>query len=80
LTLKTVAMFNLLLRLLLPLVLSTTVVAAPTIEADQGDFYPVKPPAIPLAVKSPYLSAWLKAGQNGGNGGYLAGSWPTHWT
>ncbi|KAL2868411.1 glutaminase GtaA [Aspergillus lucknowensis] len=42
-------------------------------------FSPARPPAIPLAVKSPYLSAWISAGRNGGNGGYLAGEWPTFW-
>ncbi|KAH6642116.1 hypothetical protein C7974DRAFT_95565 [Boeremia exigua] len=44
--------------------------------AAQSTFTPVRPPSIPLAVKSPYLSAWLPAGINGGNGGYLAGQWP----
>jgi len=42
-------------------------------------FYPLLPPAIPLAVKSPYLSAWLATGQEGGNGGYLAGRWAQFW-
>ncbi|KAL3453954.1 hypothetical protein BJX65DRAFT_301757 [Aspergillus insuetus] len=45
----------------------------------QSTFSPARPPAIPLAVKSPYLSTWLSAGSNGGNGGYLAGEWPTFW-
>jgi hypothetical protein len=48
--------------------------------ARRSTFTPVKPPAIPLAVKSPYLSAWIRAGDDGGNGGYLAGRWPIHWT
>lgn len=39
-------------------------------------FSPARPPALPLAVKSPYLSAWLPAGSNDGNGGYLPGQWP----
>lgn len=43
-------------------------------------FSPARPPAIPLAVKSPYLSTWLEAGNDGGNGGYLAGQWPSFWT
>jgi Domain of unknown function (DUF5127)/Domain of unknown function (DUF4965)/Domain of unknown function (DUF1793)/Domain of unknown function (DUF4964) len=34
---------------------------------------PLRPPAIPLVVRSPYLSTWL-AGDN------LPGSWPTFWT
>ncbi|RAH45891.1 glutaminase GtaA [Aspergillus brunneoviolaceus CBS 621.78] len=42
-------------------------------------FSPARPPALPLAVKSPYLSTWLAAGSDGGNGGYLAGEWPTFW-
>lgn len=42
-------------------------------------FYPLLPPAIPLAVGSPYLSAWLATGQEGGNGGYLAGRWAQFW-
>ncbi|KAL6237071.1 hypothetical protein BDW75DRAFT_249538 [Aspergillus navahoensis] len=42
-------------------------------------FSPARPPALPLAVKSPYLSTWLPAGSDGGNGGYLAGEWPTFW-
>ena len=42
-------------------------------------FSPARPPAIPLAVKSPYVSTWLRAGSEGGNGGYLAGEWPTFW-
>jgi hypothetical protein len=42
-------------------------------------FAPARPPAIPLAVKSPYFSTWQQAGSDGGNGGYLAGQWPTFW-
>jgi hypothetical protein len=42
-------------------------------------FSPARPPAIPLAVRSPYLSTWLNAGSDGGNGGYLAGQWPVFW-
>ncbi|KAI0505937.1 glutaminase GtaA [Xylaria bambusicola] len=43
-------------------------------------FSPARPPAIPLAVRAPYLNTWLPAGSNGGNGGYLAGEWPLFWT
>lgn len=46
----------------------------------ESTFTSLRPPAIPLAVKSPYLSTWLQAGTNGGNGGYLAGQWATHWS
>jgi hypothetical protein len=42
-----------------------------------SSFYPARPPAIPLAVKSPYLNAVQRAGC--GNGGYLAGQYPTFW-
>lgn len=45
----------------------------------QSTFSPARPPALPLAVKSPYLSTWLNAGGDGGNGGYLAGQWPVFW-
>jgi hypothetical protein len=45
----------------------------------QSAFSPLRPPAIPLAVRSPYLSTWQQAGSDGGNGGYLAGQWPTFW-
>lgn len=45
----------------------------------QSSFSPLRPPAIPLAVKSPYMSTWQQAGSDGGNGGYLAGEWPTFW-
>ncbi|WPG98109.1 Hypothetical protein R9X50_00089500 [Acrodontium crateriforme] len=45
----------------------------------QSSFSPLRPPAIPLAVKSPYLSTWQMAGGDNGNGGYLAGEWPTFW-
>ncbi|KAG8707228.1 hypothetical protein FRC09_001952 [Ceratobasidium sp. 395] len=38
---------------------------------------PFNPPAIPLAVRSPYLSTWL---QGGNGGGQLNGQWPTFWT
>ncbi|MFB7599067.1 glutaminase domain-containing protein [Streptomyces sp. NPDC056160] len=36
-------------------------------------FDPVRPPAVPLAVRSPYLSVWMPADN-------LAGTWPTFWT
>ncbi|CAL3968598.1 unnamed protein product [Diplocarpon coronariae] len=44
--------------------------------ASGSTFSPARPPAIPLAVKSPYMSTWLEVGSNGGN---LAGSWPRFW-
>ncbi|KAJ5154601.1 uncharacterized protein N7500_010040 [Penicillium coprophilum] len=45
----------------------------------QSTFSPARPPAIPLAVRSPYLSTWINVGSDGGNGGYLAGQWPVFW-
>ncbi|TVY85335.1 Glutaminase A [Lachnellula suecica] len=49
------------------------------VAADASTFSPARPPAIPLGVKSPYLSTWQYAGSDGGNGGYLAGQWPQFW-
>ena len=46
----------------------------------ESTFDPARPPDIPLAVRSPYLSTWQPAGSNGGNGGYLAGQYPSFWT
>ncbi|KAF5366812.1 hypothetical protein D9758_006553 [Tetrapyrgos nigripes] len=37
---------------------------------------PFNPPSIPLAVRTPYLSAWLPQGP----GAALNGAWPTFWT
>ncbi|KAJ4990839.1 glutaminase [Stagonosporopsis vannaccii] len=48
--------------------------------SSESVFIPARPPSIPLAVKSPYLSAWLPAGTDGGNGGYLPGQWPQFYT
>ena len=38
-----------------------------------NSFTPVRPPATPLAVRSPYLSTWLTADN-------LPGTWPSFWT
>jgi hypothetical protein len=35
--------------------------------------YPIRPPAVPLAVRGPYLSTWLP-------GTELPGTWPAFWT
>ncbi|KAK6864004.1 hypothetical protein PG990_006557 [Apiospora arundinis] len=43
-------------------------------------FSPARPPAIPLAVRSPYVNTWLPVGKDGGNGGYLAGEWAQSWS
>ncbi|XDG04405.1 hypothetical protein ABKA04_004020 [Annulohypoxylon sp. FPYF3050] len=45
-----------------------------------SSFSPARPPAIPLAVKGPYLNSWLDVGSDGGDGGYLAGRWPVFWS
>jgi hypothetical protein len=45
----------------------------------QSTFTPARPPAIPLAVKSPYFHTWQFAGSDGGNGGYLYGQWQQFW-
>ena len=55
-----------------------------TIAHTLSTFSPARPPAIPLAVKSPYVSAWQQAGSDAerggpGHGGLLAGQWPTFW-
>ncbi|KAG9241990.1 glutaminase [Calycina marina] len=43
-------------------------------------FNPAHPPAIPIAVKSPYMNSWLQSGSDGGNGGYLPGRWQQFFT
>ncbi|PQE08816.1 putative glutaminase protein [Rutstroemia sp. NJR-2017a WRK4] len=44
--------------------------------ASGSDFFPTRPPAIPLAVRSPYMQTWLESGSVGGSGGILPGYWP----
>ncbi|EIW84037.1 DUF1793-domain-containing protein [Coniophora puteana RWD-64-598 SS2] len=51
--------------------LATSVAGQPAWTSD-----PALPPAVPLAVRSPYLSAWLPQGA----GTSLTGTWPTFWT
>lgn len=53
--------------------------AAATVSA-ASTFSPARPPAIPLAVKSPYLNTYLQSGSDDGDGGYLAGRWAQHWS
>ncbi|PNS16328.1 hypothetical protein CAC42_6435 [Sphaceloma murrayae] len=60
-------------------VLLSALVALAVLASGQSTFIPRRPPAIPLAVKSPYLSCWQLAGSDSGNGGYLAGQWSTFW-
>ena len=42
-------------------------------------FSPARPLAIPLAVKSPYMSAHLTVGSDGGDGGILTGDFARFW-
>jgi hypothetical protein len=49
------------------------------VTSGQSTFTPARPPAIPLAVRSPYLNLYQFAGSDGGNGGYLAGQWSQFW-
>ncbi|KAL1297628.1 hypothetical protein AAFC00_006185 [Neodothiora populina] len=65
------------LTTLLPIVIAGFAVPAVTA---QSSFSPARPPAIPIAVSSPYLNSWLNVGSDGGNGGYLAGEWIRFWT
>ncbi|KAH9940434.1 DUF1793-domain-containing protein [Epithele typhae] len=47
----------------------------PALAAPAWDVTPINPAAIPLAVRSPYLSAWLPQG----GGTALNAAWPTFW-
>ena len=49
-----------------------SVAAAAAVPAAASTFSPLRPPAVPLAVRSPYLTTWLP-------GDNLAGTWPTFW-
>lgn len=58
---------------------ATLLLSVVGLSAAASTFSPARPPSIPLAVRSPYMSTWQNAGSDGGNGGYLAGQWPTFW-
>lgn len=62
------------LTFLASILLSTRVVTA------VSTFTPARPPAVPLAVKSPYLNTWLNADPDGSNHGILPGRSPQFWT
>ncbi|TFK82313.1 DUF1793-domain-containing protein [Polyporus arcularius HHB13444] len=62
--------FSSLLALLLSLLIS------PILGAVTWSATPFNPPSVPLAVRSPYLSAWLAQGA----GTALNADWPTFWT
>lgn len=68
------------LKMLRSLLCLTSLISGIAAQSQASTFTPGRPPAIPLAVRSPYLSTWQAAGNDGGNGGYLAGQWPTFWT
>jgi len=38
-------------------------------------YSPARPPAVPLAVRSPYLNVWLQCGDHC----FLPDNWPRHW-
>ncbi|KAL3963210.1 hypothetical protein ACCO45_000214 [Purpureocillium lilacinum] len=43
-------------------------------------FSPARLPAVPLAVRSPYLNVWLNGKRDGSPSGYLPGNWPVFWS
>ncbi|KAK3994663.1 hypothetical protein QBC44DRAFT_43312 [Cladorrhinum sp. PSN332] len=57
-------------------ILTALAVMGSKFAANASTFTPTKPPAVPLAVRSPYLNAWLQ----GESGCLLPGNWPRHWT
>ncbi|KAI0774201.1 DUF1793-domain-containing protein [Fomes fomentarius] len=61
-----------------PVLLATwgSILLAPVWGAVTWDAAPFNPPAVPLAVRTPYLSAWLAQG----SGTALNAGWPTFWT
>ncbi|WP_433220650.1 glutaminase domain-containing protein [Dactylosporangium sp. CS-047395] len=50
----------------------TLALDSPAQAVTASTFSPIRPPATPLAVRSPYLSTWLRADT-------LPGNWPTFW-
>jgi Glutaminase A six helical-hairpin domain/Domain of unknown function (DUF5127)/Domain of unknown function (DUF4964) len=56
----------------LPAVVGRPTPASADTPARPPSAHPVRPPAVPLAVRSPYLSTWLAADA-------LPGVWPTFW-
>lgn len=57
-------------------VVATLAATSFTFVSGDSTFSPTRPPAVPLAVRSPYLNAWLE----GGSGCILPGAWPRFWT
>ena len=56
--------------------LSTVISYSAHESGEPGFFVNERVPSLPLAVKSPYLSAWLPVGSGEG---HLAGRWPQFW-
>ncbi|KAK4164467.1 hypothetical protein QBC43DRAFT_352959 [Cladorrhinum sp. PSN259] len=57
-------------------ILTALAVMGSKLATEASTFIPTRPPAVPLAVRSPYLNAWLQ----GETGCILPGTWPRHWT
>ena len=70
-TLRTYTSLRMLVSSLGLLSLVSSAYAAPSWTVD-----PFNPPAIPLAVKTPYLNTWLPQG----GGAELNRNWPKFWT
>lgn len=62
--------------LLLPLFILSSFLVNVAYGATSWTATPFNPAAVPLAVKTPYLSCWLPQG----GGTALNGAWPTFWT
>ncbi|KAK3394880.1 hypothetical protein B0H63DRAFT_385879 [Podospora didyma] len=62
------------MRFLAVLVAGVAAIASSFADA-ASSFIPTRPPAVPLAVRSPYLNAWLQ----GDSGCVLPGEWPRFW-
>ena len=54
----------------------SSIVLAPVLGAVTWDATPFNPASVPLAVRTPYVSAWLAQG----SGTALNDAWPTFWT